>query len=88
MYLTCKNLGFSYDGVKNTLSGINLEINKGETLAIVRASGCGKSTLVRIITGIMTCKNSNRRQVTKLIENQTLDQYIQKLRSAILSLEN
>jgi len=34
------------------LSNITLEIQKGETLAVVGESGCGKSTLARIITMI------------------------------------
>ena len=31
------------------LKGINLEVKKGEMLAIMGASGCGKSTLLNLI---------------------------------------
>ncbi len=32
------------------LSGVNLEVKRGEMLAIVGASGCGKSTMLKLIT--------------------------------------
>ena len=34
------------------MNGINLEIRKGEILALVGESGCGKSTLLRMIAGL------------------------------------
>jgi len=37
------------DGQKMILDGVNLEIEKGKTIAIVGASGAGKSTLVDLI---------------------------------------
>ena len=42
-------VGFSYDGTRQILSDIRLEIPKGKTIAIVGASGGGKSTLVDLI---------------------------------------
>ena len=44
-----QNVSFSYDGSREILKGINLNIPKGKTLAIVGASGAGKSTLVDLI---------------------------------------
>ena len=36
------------------LSDINLDLQTGETLALVGPSGCGKSTLLHIIAGLLT----------------------------------
>ncbi len=44
-----RDVGFSYNGGVPVLEGINLEVNRGEIVAIVGASGVGKSTLVNLI---------------------------------------
>lgn len=45
--------GFSkWYGDRQVLQEISLEVNKGETLAIMGKSGCGKSTLLRHIAGL------------------------------------
>ena len=44
-----KNVSFSYGDSKNAISGINLTIRKGETVALVGPSGAGKSTLADIL---------------------------------------
>jgi len=44
------NLSFSYPGSgEPLLKNLNLEIRKGETIALVGANGAGKSTLVRLL---------------------------------------
>ncbi|MBD5304579.1 MAG: ABC transporter ATP-binding protein/permease [Muribaculaceae bacterium] len=47
--VTLKDVSFSYDGERDVLSHIDLEVNPGETVAIVGQSGSGKSTLVDLI---------------------------------------
>lgn len=50
--LTLKNLIKSYDGKKNIINNINLEIKDKEFLVLVGSSGCGKSTILRLIAGL------------------------------------
>ena len=38
-------------GTRQILSGVSLEVYKGETLVIMGGSGCGKSTVLRHMTG-------------------------------------
>ena len=48
--LSLENVAYTYsDG--HGLSGIDLQINTGDRLAVVGGNGSGKSTLSRIITG-------------------------------------
>ncbi|WP_051201251.1 ABC transporter ATP-binding protein [Leptospira alexanderi] len=48
--LSFKNVTFTYPGAKTpAIQEINLEIPKGETVALVGASGAGKSTLVDLV---------------------------------------
>ena len=47
-----KNLVKSYDGKKNIIDNINLEINDREFVVLVGSSGCGKSTILRLISGL------------------------------------
>ena len=46
------NITKSYDGKKNIINGINLEIKDKEFLILVGSSGCGKSTILRLISGL------------------------------------
>jgi phospholipid/cholesterol/gamma-HCH transport system ATP-binding protein len=39
-------------GARTVLNGVNLDINRGESIAILGKSGCGKSTLMRHIIGL------------------------------------
>lgn len=51
--LEVKNVSASYTGKEKILNGINLKINKGQTMALVGESGSGKSTLAKVITGLL-----------------------------------
>jgi ATP-binding cassette subfamily B protein/subfamily B ATP-binding cassette protein MsbA len=47
--LVLENVGFAYQPGKPVLSGVDLRIAFGETVAIVGPNGCGKSTLANLI---------------------------------------
>jgi iron(III) transport system ATP-binding protein len=53
-----KDLAVQCNGLVKTfedtgaLSGLNLEVLKGEIMALIGPSGCGKTTLLRLITGV------------------------------------
>lgn len=55
--LKLKNIKHNYIDKKgeniHAIDGIDLDIQKGEFLAILGASGCGKSTLLNIMSGIL-----------------------------------
>lgn len=40
-------------GTKKVLQGVNLTIEKGETIVIIGRSGCGKSVLIKHIVGLL-----------------------------------
>lgn len=46
--LKVENLSFKYNN-EEVLNNVNLEINKGQIVAIVGKSGCGKSTLLNLL---------------------------------------
>ncbi len=48
--VTISNLNFTYDR-RPVLTGINMEIHRGQVVAVMGASGCGKTTTMRLIGG-------------------------------------
>jgi|SRR6056297_2286369 len=50
------NLNFAYQKEK-VLKNINLELKKGESLAVIGPSGCGKTTLLYLLAGLKKAKD-------------------------------
>ena len=48
-YIVFDNVDFSYNGVKNDLTNINIKLKKGESLGILGATGSGKTTLINLL---------------------------------------
>lgn len=51
--IVLKDVGFGYSDENSILNGIDLTINRNQTVAFVGESGSGKTTLVSIISGLM-----------------------------------
>ncbi len=54
-----KGLSYSYLGRFRALSGIDLEIRKGEKVALLGANGSGKSTLLLALAGLIFADEGN-----------------------------
>lgn len=66
-----RNVGFSYNNKEEVLSGINLDVPVGQTIALVGPSGVGKTTLCSLIprfyetdSGSITIDGKDIRNVT------------------------
>ena len=51
--ISIKNLTKSF-GIKKVLDGVDLDIQKGESLVVIGGSGTGKSVLIKCIQGLLT----------------------------------
>ena len=63
--MSIKDLSYSYDGKTKAISGINLDVRKGEVLGIAGASGCGKTTLISHLNAIIRPQTGDIEIMTK-----------------------
>ena len=78
------NLRFKlFEGVSHVLAGVNLEVGRGERVAIVGESGCGKSVTLRLILGLLRGNNINisgKIEFDNLEINTASDQKLREIR--------
>src|SRR5438128_1662550 len=55
-YLSIENLSVSY-GAPRVLDRVNLDVARGEMIALLGSSGCGKTTLLRAIAGFVALES-------------------------------
>ncbi len=60
MLLSLRGIGKSYGAVR-ALSAVDLDVHRGEVLALVGDNGAGKSTLIKIISGLRTADSGEMR---------------------------
>lgn len=100
-FLTISRLEYSYhtmNGETKALSDINIEVKKGEFLAIVGPSGCGKSTLLHLIAGLLPSEegsieiegrpvSESRRSIGYMLQRDHLLEWRTTYENILLGLE-
>jgi ABC-type multidrug transport system fused ATPase/permease subunit len=68
-----KEVRFGYIPNEEVIKGINLEVNAGQTIAIVGSTGAGKSTIINLLNRFYEINNGSIYIDKNNIENYTLD---------------
>ena len=74
-----EDVTFSYDGKRRVLNNINLEVNKGQLVAIVGESGSGKSTIASLILNSYSSTSGKIKVNDINIENISSDDLYKKI---------
>lgn len=73
--LEIDNVTFKYDNTIEVLKKVNINIKKGEKIAIVGNNGSGKTTLINLILGLFTPSSGEIRYNGKKISEYDIDHY-------------
>ena len=73
--LNFANVELYYDHVY-ALKGVSLEVNEGETVALIGANGAGKSSILRAITGLRTIRSGEIHYGGKRIDGAAPDEIV------------
>ena len=65
-------LGVSYSG-KPAVKSVNLEVNRGEVLALIGPSGCGKTTMLRSLNRLVDQTPAATRSGTIYLDDEDVD---------------
>ena len=73
-----ENLSFSYPDGQQALTGINLSVHQGESVALIGPNGAGKSTLLLHLNGILRSDG-----IVKMFGRQVDDDNLKEIRSKV-----
>jgi ATP-binding cassette subfamily F protein 3 len=65
--MSVENMSFSYDGKRQILRDVNLDITHGQKIALVGFNGMGKTTLLRVLAGALTPQEGTLRAGHKVV---------------------
>lgn len=65
--MSVENMNFSYDGTRQILKDVNLDIGHGQKIALVGFNGMGKTTLLRVLAGALTPQEGTLRAGHKVV---------------------
>jgi cobalt/nickel transport system ATP-binding protein len=71
--ISLKNVKYRYPDGNTAIDGLNLDIEKGEAVAIVGPNGAGKSTLLQIIAGLIPVSEGQLTVTGKEIDRRSVD---------------
>ena len=74
-----ESVDFSYDGQKYVLKGVDLNVGRGEKIAIVGYNGMGKTTLLRILAGTRQPTGGKRVLGHKVIPGYQSQEYAETI---------
>jgi branched-chain amino acid transport system ATP-binding protein len=75
--LNFENVELYYDHVY-ALKGVSLEVNQGETVALIGANGAGKSSILRAITGLAPISSGSIHYLGERLDGQPSDLIVKK----------
>ncbi len=75
--LNFENVELYYDHVY-ALKGVSLEVNHGETVALIGANGAGKSSILRAITGLAPIQSGSIHYLGERLDGQSTDGIVKK----------
>lgn len=85
-----KDISYDYPNKKNALYGVNFQLQKGQTIAVVGRNGSGKTTLLKLLSGLYTPQKGiikvNNIDITE-IDEESLRKHISVLFQDYLKYE-